>query len=428
MKKQFFEALAEIEHERGIDRESLITAIEDALHSAYKKNFGVSQKIEIQLNCPIAEATIFTTKEVVEEVRSPHSQISLEEARRIDEAVVIGGSVKTELTPQEFGRISAQVAKQVIIQRIRETERGVIYGEFKGRMGEIITGVVRREHGENIYIDLGKIEGILPSSEQIPREKYRIGDRVKVYILDVKKTSRGPQVILSRTYRDLVKKLFEMEVPEIYEGLVEIKAVARDPGFRSKLAVSSKDEKIDGVGACVGMRGIRVQAIVNELCGERIDIVRYDPDPDTFIRNALAPAQVKDVIVNKTTKVATIIVPNEQLSLAIGKGGQNVRLAAKLTGWRIDIKREDQFLEEQKAKRAIPLTAMAGVGPKMAEKLIKFGVSTIPEVVSLSPEDLMSIPGIGKQKAIKIWQEASMLNQAPPDQTKNRRIEANEGL
>lgn len=412
IEKQFFEALSEIEREKGIDRKSLIAAIEDALHSAYKKNYGVSQQLIVQLDQNSGRATVFAVKEVVEKVTLPHNQISLEDARSLDKEIELGGVVKEEITPHEFGRISAQIAKQVIIQRIREAERDLIYEEFKKRVDTIMTGVVRRERGENVFVDLGKIEGILPHREQPAREKYHPGDRIKVYLLEVKRGTREPQIILSRTFWGLVKKLFEMEVPEIYEGIVEIKAVAREPGFRSKIAVSSKDERVDGVGACVGMRGIRVQAIVNELNGEKIDIVKYDQDALTFIKNALSPAEVKGSYLDKAGKAATIVVSDEQLSLAIGKGGQNVRLAAKLTGWRIDIKSDSQYREEQKAKRAIPLTALPGVGPKIAEKLTKFGVSTIVEIANLSSEDLLSIPGIGSEKAKKIWEEACNLNRA----------------
>ncbi len=414
MKEQFFEAVFEIEREKGIDRQLIIATIEDAIHSAYKKNFGVSQKIEVHLDHDTKEAEIVTIKEVVEQVKNLHSQISLEEARRIDKDVEIGGSVRVSLTPEEFGRISAQVAKQVILQRIRETEREIIYEEFKSRVGEVTIGVVRREQGDSVLVDLGKIEGILPSSEQSSIERYRVGDRIRVYILDVKKTNRGPQIILSRTYRDLVKKLFEMEVPEILEGVVTIEAVARDPGFRSKIAVRSNDEKIDGVGACVGVRGIRVQAVVNELGGEKIDVVPYNPDPAIFIENALSPARIKEIRFDKTAKSAIVTVPDNQLSLAIGKNGQNVRLAAKLTNWRIDIKSESQFLEEERIRRSIPLTALPGVGPKTAENLTKYGISTISEIVNLKPEDLLSISGIGKEKAIKIWKEAQTLNQTLP--------------
>lgn len=427
IKEQFFEALIEIEREKGIDRESLVAAIEDALHSAYKKNFGVSQKIKVQINQNTGKAAVFAIKEVVEKASSPHTQMSLEEARKLDKEVDIGGTVREELAPGEFGRIAAQIAKQIIVQRIREAERELIYEEFRSRVDTIMTGVVRRERGESVYVDLGKTEGILPHREQPPREEYRTGDRIKIYILDVKQGTRGPQIILSRTYRDLVRKLFEMEVPEIYEGIVEVKAVAREPGFRSKIAVSSKDEKVDGVGACVGMRGIRVQAIVNELNGEKIDIVQYDLDPTTFIKNALSPAQVKESRIDEETKTATIIVPDNQLSLAIGKGGQNVRLAARLTGWRIDIKSESQFQEEQKAKKAIPLTALSGVGPAMAKRLGGLGASTVIEIASLNPEDLTSIPGIGEKTAKRIWEEARRLNQSPPN-PKGKENRKNESL
>lgn len=346
---ELHDALTQLEKEKGIKREVLLKAIKDALLSAYKKNFGSVHNIKIEFD---AKQGFYVTasKEVVEKVVNPKVQVSLADAKGAHPEAEIGQMIDLVITPTQFGRIAAQTAKQVITQRIREAERGLVYEGFKSRRGELVTGVVQKTTRQNILVDLGKTEAILPDKEQSPREKHRVGDRIKCYILEVKMGNKGPQIILSRTNPDMVKKLFEMEVPEIYENIIQIKGVSREPGFRSKIAVYSSDEKIDAVGSCVGIRGTRVQAIINELSGERIDIINYSDNPETFIKNALLPAKSTSVTINHETKTALVIVPDQQLSLAIGKEGQNVRLAAKLTNWRIDIRSESQVTQERDAK------------------------------------------------------------------------------
>jgi len=337
----FIEALDEIEKGKGIDKDTLLEAIEAALISAYKKNFGSAQNVKININKETGKIDVYAKKEVVEDLNDPRTEISLEEARKIDPNYEVGDVVEIEVTPKDFGRIAAQTAKQVVVQRIREAERNIIYEEYANREEDIVTGIVQRHEMNNVYIDLGRTEAILAPPEQVPGEVYKQGDRIKAYIVEVKKTTKGPLIMVSRTHPGLLKRLFELEVPEIYEGIVVIEAVAREPGSRSKIAVSSRDENVDPVGACVGAKGSRVQAVVNELRGEKIDIIEWDEDPAKYVANALSPAKVLYVsIVND--KVAKVVVPDYQLSLAIGKEGQNARLAAKLTGWKIDIKSESQ--------------------------------------------------------------------------------------
>lgn len=348
MNSDFLEALADIEKEKGIDKEILLEAIEAALISAYKRNYGGSaNNVRVQIDRVSGEVRVFSRKSVVEEVVDENTQISLAEAKKIDPRYELDDVVENEVTPKEFGRIAAQTAKQVVVQRIREAERGILYEEYADREGDIITGIVQRHEMKNIIIDLGRAEGILAPQEQMPNETYRQNDRIKVYIVQVNKTTKGPQIILSRTHPGLLKRLFELEVPEIHDGIVEIKGIAREAGSRSKIAVASNDENVDAVGSCVGPRGMRVQATVNELKGEKIDIVKYDPEPSQYIANALSPAKVLSVQLDEEAKVARVIVPDRQLSLAIGKEGQNARLAAKLTGWKIDIKSESQVLEAE---------------------------------------------------------------------------------
>ncbi|MDR3592801.1 MAG: transcription termination factor NusA [Negativicutes bacterium] len=342
MNAEFMQAFEQLGREKGIAPEILFDAIEAALISAYKRNFSSAQNVRVSLDRDSGEIHVFARKTVVEEAKDPRPEISLEEARGIDRRYDLEDVVETEVTPKNFGRIAAQTAKQVVVQRIREAERGIIYEEFSSRESDIVTGIVQRIEQKNVYIDLGKAEAILAPSEQIPGEIYRHGDRVKTYIIEVKKTTKGPQILVSRTHPGLLKRLFELEVPEIHDGIVEIKSVAREPGLRSKIAVHSREENVDPVGSCVGHKGMRVQTIVNELKGEKIDIVKWNTDPAKYIANALSPAKVVSVEVNETEKTSRVIVPDYQLSLAIGKEGQNARLAAKLTGWKIDIKSESQ--------------------------------------------------------------------------------------
>ena len=342
MNMEFIEALHELEKGRGISAEILFEAIEAALISAYKKNFGSLQNVRVLIDRSTGEFKVYARKTVVEVVEDDRTQVSLEEARKQDPNYQLEDIVEYAVTPRDFGRIAAQTAKQVVVQRIREAERGMIYDEYVNREGDIVTGVVQRYEQKNVIIDLGKIEAVLPAQEQIPGETYQSFERIKTYVLEVKKTTKGPQIMLSRTHPGLIKRLFELEVPEIHDGIVEIKGVSREAGARSKIAVYSRDSNVDPVGACVGPKGARVQTIVTELKGEKIDIVNYSTDPQEFVANALSPAKVVGVYPKLNEKVAIVVVPDYQLSLAIGKEGQNARLAAKLTGWKIDIKSESQ--------------------------------------------------------------------------------------
>lgn len=346
MNHEFMDALEQIEREKGISKEILLDAIETALASAYKRDQKVAQSIEVRIDSETGAFHVYTHKTVVDEVEDEKNEISLEEAQKINPVYELGDLVEFEIFPKEFGRIAAQTAKQVVVQRIREAERSIIYDEFINRVGDLMTGVVQRFEQRNIFVDLGRIEGILPANEQMPTERYEQGMRIKTYVVEVKKTTKGPQILLSRTRTGLLKRLFELEVPEIQDGIVELKSIAREPGHRSKVAVYSKDQQIDPVGACVGTRGIRVQMIVRELKGEKIDVIPWSADPIEFIINALSPAKVSDVKILPSKKTAIVIVPDFQLSLAIGKEGQNARLAAKLTGWKIDIKSETQAAEQ----------------------------------------------------------------------------------
>src|SRR3954453_9030933 len=345
MSSELMDALTILERDKGISRDVLIDAIEAALVSAYRRNFNQAQNVRIDLNLQTGTLRVFARKEVVDQVFDPRLEISLEDARSINPNYNVEDVVEMEVTPKDFGRIAAQTAKQVVTQRVREAERGIIYSEFIDREEDIMTGIVQRIDSKFIYVSLGKIEALLPINEQMPNEQYKPHDRIKVFITKVEKTSKGPQIFVSRTHPGLLKRLFEIEVPEIYDGTVEIKSVAREAGDRSKISVHSQNPEVDPVGSCVGPKGNRVQAIVNELKGEKIDIVKWSQDPVEFVANALSPSKVLDVIVNDEEKATTVIVPDYQLSLAIGKRGQNARLAAKLTGWKIDIKSETDARE-----------------------------------------------------------------------------------
>ena len=343
MNLEFIEALEEIEREKGISKDIIFDALETALISSYKKNFGSSQNVEVEINKNTGRVSVYAKKEIVEDVENELFEISVEEARNIDDKYQLGDIINIEITPKDFGRIAAQTAKQVVIQRIKDAERDVIYDEFIDRENEIITGMVQRISRNHVYIDLGKTEGVLPPTEQIEGEIYKQGDRLKLYIVEVKKTTKGPQIILSRSHPGLVKRLFELEVPEIQKGVVEIYGISREAGSRTKIAVYSKDENVDPVGACVGLNGARVKALVEELNGEKIDIIIWSKNMEEFIANSLSPSKVVNVKLNEREKSAIVIVPDYQLSLAIGKEGQNARLAAKLTNWKIDIKSESQY-------------------------------------------------------------------------------------
>lgn len=343
MNKEFILAMDELEKEKEISKELLIEAIESALVSAYKKNYGTSQNVRVSIDREQGDIDVFMRRDVVEEVFDPFIEVSLEEAREIDPEYELGDVIEYQVTPKDFGRIAAQTAKQVVVQRIREAERGMIFEDYINRQSEIVTGIVHRVSNDTVFINIGKTEGILPVTEQVKGEKYIINSRIKVFIMDVKKTTKGPQVYLSRSHPGLVKRLFELEVPEIQDGIVEIRSIAREAGSRTKIAVYTEDENVDPVGACVGARGNRVQAVVDELFDEKIDIINWSDNPEDMISSALSPAKVEQVLIHDDEKSATVIVPDYQLSLAIGREGQNVRLAAKLCGWKIDIKSHTQY-------------------------------------------------------------------------------------
>jgi N utilization substance protein A len=342
MNIDFIEALDQIEKEKGINKEVLLEAIEAAITSAYKRNFGSAQNVKITIDRETGEVKVYSLKNVVEEVETDLLEISIEDAKKIDPNYENGDIVEELVRPKNFGRIAAQTAKQVVVQRIREAERGIIYNLYVDRVDEIITGIVQRKERANVFVDLGRTEAILGSSEQMIGENYNHGDRIKLYIVEVKKTTKGPQILVSRTHPGLVKRLFELEVPEIFDGIVELRSISREAGSRTKIAVYSNNEEVDPVGACVGHKGARVQQIVNELKGEKIDIIKWSENPKDYIASALSPAKVLLVEVNEDSKSAKVVVDDYQLSLAIGKEGQNARLAAKLTGWKIDIKSRSQ--------------------------------------------------------------------------------------
>lgn len=342
MNSDFIEILRALEREKDIPLAVLWEALETALTNAYKKHYGAMGDVRLRLDSSKAGVRLLCERTVVEMVENVHTQIGIEEAQRHKPEAVVGDTVLVSVDLEDFGRIAAQTAKQVVVQRIREAEREQVYQEFQERVGEILSGFVQRREGPNVIIDLDKVEGILPPEEQVPNEPYRPRDRLRVFLLRVEKTTRAPRVIVSRSHPSLIRRLFELEVPEVRDGSVLIKAVAREPGGRSKIAVSAKDSNIDPVGSCVGLRGTRVQAVVNELYDEKIDIIRWHPDLAQFVAEALSPAKVLEVRINKPDNSALVIVPDDQLSLAIGKAGQNVRLAARLTNCKIDIRSESQ--------------------------------------------------------------------------------------
>ena len=344
--KELILALEELEKDKGIKKEYLLESIETALLTAYKRNFDALDNVKVVMNPETGATHIYATKEVMEHANDPALEISLEDALKINKEAKIGETVEEEIVPRNFGRIAAQTAKQVIIQKLREAERDVIYKEFNDRKGEIVSGIIQKADKNIVVMDLGRLEGIMPTKEQIPTEKYRVNDKIKGYVMDVERGAKGaPQVIVSRSHPDFVRKLLELEIPEIYEGVIEIKSVSRDAGYRSKVAVYSPDPNIDPVGSCVGQRGVRIQNVINELNGEKIDVIEWNEDPSIYISSALLPAKILAVDIKEDEKFAQVIVPDDQLSLAIGKSGQNARLAAKLTNWKIDIKSETQFRE-----------------------------------------------------------------------------------
>jgi N utilization substance protein A len=398
--------IEQVSKEKQIDREVIIEAVENAMVQAARKMLGAERQIEAKYNPDIGEVELFEIKRVVDEVLDPQCEVTLEAAHRdYDEEAEVGDELLAKLPRSDFGRIGAQAAKQAIIQKVRDAERELIYNEFKDRKGEIFSGIVQRFERKNIIVNLGRTDAILPEREQIPRERYRQGDRIRAYIYDVDLTAKGPQIVLSRTHPNLLIELFRQEVPEIYEGIVEVKAAVREPGGRAKIAVVSHDRDVDPVGACVGMRGTRVQAVVQELRGEKIDIIPWTSDAAEFVCRALAPAKVSKIIMDEDDHAMEVIVPDDQLSLAIGKKGQNVTLASRLTGWRLDVRGESEADEEVRRARA-SLTAIDGVSDVTAELLMQQGFRSAEELAQTDLEAVTEVEGIDAERAAMIRESA----------------------
>jgi transcription termination/antitermination protein NusA len=387
----------QVSRDKGIDKELLISAIKDAIRSAAKKKYGPKMDIEVEYRDDTGAIEVFQYKEVVTELTDPGREVILKEARELDPECELGDQLGIKIDAAQFGRIAAQSAKQIIMQRMKDAERDLVFEDFKDRKGEIINGIVQRLDPEGIIVNLGRTEALLPPSEQVPREIYHKGERIRAYVLDVKRQTRGPQIILSRTHPNFLTSLFEAEVPEIGDGIVQILGCAREPGSRSKIAVASRESDVDPVGACVGMKGARVQNIVQELRGEKIDIIPWNPDVAKFTTNALAPAEVSRIILNKDQQIMEVIVPDDQLSLAIGKRGQNVRLASKLAGWRIDVKTESKYSKSLK-EGYLSLLRIPGVGEITANTLHEAGFTSAKEVAETTLEELMQATGLHEKK------------------------------
>jgi transcription termination/antitermination protein NusA len=465
MGKELLSVIEQIGREKGIESQKIISAVEAALLTAAKKRFGAQDNIQVHINPETGEIEVISLKKIVDQVINPRAEVSIEDAKKVDQEAEIGDEIGSLLDMEEFGRIAAQTAKQVIFQRVREAEWEVVYKDYSGRQGDLVNGVILGQERRNYIVDLGKTEALLPVYEQIPRENFRRGDRIRAYLLEVKKSAKGPQVVLSRSHPDFVAKLFQLEVPEIAEGIVQIKGVVREPGDRTKIAVYSKEPKVDPVGACVGIRGSRVQAVVRELRGEKIDIITWTEDPRVFIGESLNPATVEKVGIDEEKKTAIAVVSDHQLSLAIGKNGQNVRLAAKLTGWKIDIMSESEYEKERAKERereitqaiaeehrlqaaqqealqtasktdsSVPspaqpepmiptgvlaaLTDLPGVGPKLAEILFRHGFDTVEKVAQATMDQLKEVPLIGEKTAEKLLNAAKAAVQGLNTEKKN---------
>ncbi len=398
--------------DRGIEKEIIIEALEAAMLNAARKKMGPSVEIESHYNEEAGEIEVFQFKTVEEKVTDRDTQISLAEAKDMDEEVEPGDSLGMKVDTSTFGRIAVQTAKQIIIQRVKDAERDNIYEEYKDRKMQLVNGFVQRFEGGSIIVNLGRSEGVIPVSEQIFREVYKRGERIRSFICDVKRISKGPQIILSRTHPAFLKALFEVEVPEISEGLIEIISIAREPGKRAKIAVKSRDKDIDPVGACVGMRGSRVQSVVQELRGEKIDIVPFSDDPAKYVYAALSPAKVDRVLIDEENRCMEVIVPDDQLSLAIGRNGQNVRLAVKLTGWKIDVKSESSSSQQEEDSRT-NLMALPDMSETIAEGLLKEGIKSLAMIAAVDVETLMTVPGVSREQA-EVWMQAAtrMLEEA----------------
>ncbi len=421
---QVADALA---REKAIDREIVLSAMEEAIQKAAKSRYGAEHDIRAQIDRKTGETRLFRVLEVVEEVEDPARQITIEEARVRKPDAAIGDFVAESLPPVEFGRIAAQTARQIILQKVRDAERERQYNEYKDRVGEIVTGVVKRVEYGNVILDLGRAEAIMRRDQQIPREHFHMGDRVRGLIYDVRRETRGPQIFMSRAKPEFMAELFRQEVPEVYEGIVEIKAVARDPGSRAKIAVLSHDPSIDPVGACVGMRGSRVQAVVNELHGEKIDIIPYDPDPASFIISALAPAEVTKVVLDEEKRRVEVVVPDEQLSLAIGRRGQNVRLASQLTGWTIDIltaQEESERRQQEFKESSERFMRELDVDETLAQLLVVEGFSDVEEIALVEAEELLSIEGFDEDLVAELQRRAREALERREAEARARAIES----
>lgn len=386
------------EREKGISRDILLNAVEEALISAAKKAVGPARDLRVQIDPKSGDIRAYATLLIVEHVESKHDHISLQEAKRRKPDAQIGEEVEVEVTPENFGRIASQNAKQALLQHLRKAEKQLIYSEFKDRTGDIVSGIVRRFERSDVYLDLGKFEALLPNRERVPTEEYQLGERVRCFVKAVDTSSYGPEIILSRADPDFVIKLFRLEVSEINDGTIEIKAIAREPGYRTKLAVYSTDSKVDPVGACVGLRGQRVKNIVRELNNEKVDIIPWDPDISEFVANALNPAQLRAINIDEERRRLNVVVDEDQLSLAIGKRGQNARLTSKLCGWHVDIQaREEKVLgfEEKVAEAIHAFAAIEGISEDQAGALVNSGFHTLEDLSSVEIEDLAEIPGIG---------------------------------
>ncbi len=421
MNKDLIYVVEQIGREKGIGKEVLFEALESALLSASKKTMGAADNVRMQIDRQTGTLRVFARKKVVAAVTDPKLEITLPEARRLNADAQLEDEIEQELAPQEFGRIAAQTAKQVILQRVRDAERDAVYAEFIDREGKIVRGAVHRIEKRNVIVELGKAEAVITEREQLPGERYNPGDRLRAYMLEVKKTAKGPQILLSRTHPGFLVRLFETEIPEIAEGIVLVKAAAREPGERAKVAVSSTKRDVDPIGACVGLRGTRIQVISRELRGEKIDIVEWSPDPAVFVARALSPAKVSSVTVEERPegeegddqRSVLVVVPDNQLSLAIGKKGQNARLAAKLTGFRVDIKSEGEVEEERRRdeeERALGrehLVELPGVGTQLVEKLVEAGLHSPARIVAAGLPALQALPGVGETKASSILAAAT---------------------
>ena len=410
MSSELINALETIQKEKKISKEEILHVIENALVSAYKKHVGKAVNVEAKVDPETGAMSACVIKKVVEEVSNPLLEVSLQDAKKVLKSAKIDEEIKIPLDTDDFSRIAAQTAKQVIVQKIRESERDSLYEEMKGKIGEMINGSIYKIANRNIIVDLGRTEAILPVSEQAPKETFSVGQHIRALIIKAEKNAKGPNIVLSRTHPDLVKVLFELEVPEIYEKVVDIVNIVREPGLRTKISVISHNSKVDPVGACVGVKGARIKPIIDELRGERIDLIPFSNDPVKYITAALSPAKVLTVaIISEEEKKAEVIVANDMLSLAIGKSGHNVRLAARLTGWHIDVKSEEQKKQETEQKianKTSVLEQLKGVSDKTIELLVQAGFTNINKIAELKIEDLTTLPGIGEKTAEKIIEAA----------------------